>query len=542
MIEQSILDDYLLWNPDVAQAVLRGETTAENHYKRYAEKEGRLTSKTVNDLERPTDAVDVIMVVKNREASLQTIRSLLAQVGITVLVHAVDPGQLISEADFDNPPNLYLHRRGQGDTDLEWIHHTIPYLRCPYLAFAVEGQFSQRNRLYMSLLIMQLGAEVYCGGIAPSPPPMFSNGTHLPNLLSPKSRDIHETLLFGCTAMRRHVYLDSGGVGAWGVSENHQWMEFCARLFSEKRLIQLSGHPLVSVVGVLPDPEVISDKESAIHRSFTGYQLFGSTDSMFEYGKNWTHRSPVQADVVVTVRDNHHYADEAIQSILAQKQARTYIHIVDDASEETDTIKYLEEKWSKRPFIYTYFNSERLGPYQTLNQLYPYLRTDYMVVQDADDLSLKTRVWEAVNTLELSGADLFYSDVTPFSSSPSMMADHNQPRPCYASLVMRKAAFRTLGGHVGLPEIFYGLDDNFYARAQAARLSIFQSRKRLLLKRLHPLMIDLNGRSSFDRIRLQKWEKHHAPLFAHPSMTGGLGRTSDVLVPLNQTKFQRPNY
>lgn len=534
MIDQAVLDDYLLWNPDVAQAVMRGETTAEGHFKRYAEKERRLTSKIVAELPTPHGhAIDVIMVARDKTKAAATIKSLLRQIGITCLVHVVDPGQLITENDFDYPPNLYLYRRGQGDTDLEWMHHIIPQLRCPYLAFAVEGQISVPNRLYMSLQIMQSGAEIYCGAI----------NDRLPNLLPRKTRVIPETLLLGCTTMRRHVYLDSGGVGSWNSSEKHQWMEYCARLFSEKRPVQITGHALVTSEEPLPEPEEITDPDNIIHRSFTGYQLFGTTDSMFEYGKNWSYRSPVQADVVITIRDNPHYAEEAIQSILCQKQARTYIHIIDDASEETDTIKYLEEKWSKRPFIYTYFNSERLGPYQTLNQIYPYLRTDYTVIQDADDLSLKGRVWEAVNALEISGADLFYSAATPFSTSPSMMADYVEDNPnYYASLVMRKAAFRTLGGHLNLEDILYGLDLNFFTRAQAAQLSIFRSRKRLLLKRLHPLMMELNGRWLFDWTRLQKWETYHKNLYAHPSMVGGLGRAPDVLVPLNQTKFQRPNY
>lgn len=524
------IETYLLWNPDVQ---LSG-ADPQNHYRRYGITENRVVDEPLL-LPVGHSFVDVLMVVRDPIKARATIDSLIVQSPVRPLIHCVDPGFVFQEPPH---PNVKLYRRAHGNTDLEWLHHIVPYLRADWLLFMLEGQVACSSQLEQSVQIANtLAVDAYSGAI------QHPEGVDLPNRLVLKSPELKETLLLGATLLKRHLYIDSGGFGDWQTYPDLQWLEYCARLFVERRRIGVTGHQLVYSPRSVKYSTELTDNQHAVFKTFSSYRLFNDTEAVYEYGLGWAKRTPVQADVVIPFRNHIHYLDDAIKSLLEQSQCRLYIHLVDDSSDEVDGIEYLVKKWNTTPFVFTYYNTESIGPFRTINSLYPYLRTDYLAIQDADDISFKGRILDGINLLELSGADLLTTDVVPFSNSPSFMAEYQQHDPVHASMIIRKGAFRSIGGYSSVTGVRYGLDHDLFLRASHARLSHFRSKRKSIFKRLCQAALEREGQYLFDCNTLGILQDlNEVAMFNNPSMFGGIGREDDLLVPLNQQPYMRPVY
>ena len=94
----------------------------------------------------------------------------------------------------------------------------------------------------------------------------------------------------------------------------------------------------------------------------------------------------------------------AIESILSQSYSNINLHIIDDASSDK-TRKIIETYASTHDNVYAYNNKKNIGLTKSLNKLIRNADGFYLARQDADDISLKTRIEEQVDFLEKNKLD-----------------------------------------------------------------------------------------------------------------------------------------
>ena len=100
--------------------------------------------------------------------------------------------------------------------------------------------------------------------------------------------------------------------------------------------------------------------------------------------------APSQIDVVVPYSSNElHLVAQAINGILAQQHCIPIIHAVADNC-----------KSIRHPDCINY-EAEGVGPYNITNALVPHLRSQYLAIHDADDVSLSARLWKQIEQLKL---------------------------------------------------------------------------------------------------------------------------------------------
>ena len=104
-------------------------------------------------------------------------------------------------------------------------------------------------------------------------------------------------------------------------------------------------------------------------------------------------------------RGHFEFLRESLPSVLDQNGAETIVHLIDDATPggADELLRY----WGSHPRVRTYRNSRNLGQFVSFNNVFPYLETDLIAIQDADDISLPHRLHLAGNLLRLADADFF---------------------------------------------------------------------------------------------------------------------------------------
>lgn len=101
---------------------------------------------------------------------------------------------------------------------------------------------------------------------------------------------------------------------------------------------------------------------------------------------------PKNIDVVIPYcESDRHLAVEAVNCIIHQKHCSPIIHAVADNCEPI-----------KSPFCKHYRTTSNIGPYLIVNSLVSHFTTDYIAIQDADDLSYTNRLWKQIALLEES--------------------------------------------------------------------------------------------------------------------------------------------
>ena len=94
----------------------------------------------------------------------------------------------------------------------------------------------------------------------------------------------------------------------------------------------------------------------------------------------------------------------AIESILSQSYSNINLYIIDDASSDK-TRNIIETYASTHNNVYAYNNKKNIGLTKSLNKLIKNADGFYLARQDADDISLKTRIEEQVDFLEKNNLD-----------------------------------------------------------------------------------------------------------------------------------------
>jgi len=156
----------------------------------------------------------------------------------------------------------------------------------------------------------------------------------------------------------------------------------------------------------------------------------------------------VACDVVICCNESSAEADRAIQSVLNQRGAHTFLHLVDDGGAAE-----IVRRYAGFSHVVTYTNPARRGVLRTLHELVPRLRSPYVAIQDPGTVSAPERLQTAVSMLEAYGAEILAAPV----NTPSGPIFPEQPRPEYRrylplpSLVFRRASLVDMGGIADRP-------------------------------------------------------------------------------------------
>jgi glycosyltransferase involved in cell wall biosynthesis len=192
---------------------------------------------------------------------------------------------------------------------------------------------------------------------------------------------------FGNTVIvRKNSLLDMGG---FRDTAYYYLEDMIQRAKAEERPIDL-GETLRSASGDFPSERVESLRHHAIG-----------------YPKPW-----VSCDVVIPFYDQLSFVQESVDSIVRQDGADVVLHIIDDCSRENTEDVFKE--WRKHPNVRVYRNIRNIGQFMSVNNVVQFLETDYLALLDGDDISDPRRIWDGVNLLNLTRADLFSSRIKMF--------------------------------------------------------------------------------------------------------------------------------
>lgn len=445
----------------------------------------------------------VLCCTDSGEESKRAIASVLQQDGVCPILHLVDDGgggrEVIGQ--FANRADVIIHRNPISRGLFATLHDLVPKLRTPFVALQDVQSTSRPNRLHDSLKLMdEQGLEIVAAGLA-TPANTFvprRPGSPYQRCFPPHS------LLF-----RRATLVDMGGVSERSGDED---AELVFRASVEGRAIGWIDDPLVDAKDWIPNCLGPEPRYEAVN------------GSLRKHARGYPQKR-IACDVVLPFRGHLDFTEEALRSVLEQEAADVVVHLIDDATPQ-DTSEFMD-RWRSHPGIRTYRNSTNIGQFASFNNVVPWLETNLVAVQDADDISLPSRIHVAGNALGLADADLFGAWVALFGDNEVLVPSLRQAtrrerraRPEYyssgypsrsrlvyclqnPSLVMRAAAFRDLGGFADFGELDRnrtGLDTEFQSRAFLAGARCAVSRDILVRYRVHGDSATQNAKSGWGSV------------------------------------------
>ena len=455
------------------------------------------TSSKKNHLSR-TPVCDVVICCQDAsEKTDRAVRSVLAQQGAVPIVHLVDDGggakKLLQR--YHDRWNVLTHHHPLRLGLFGTLHELVPRLRSEFVAIQDTQTTSHPDRLsYSVTLLTEYGADLLAAALQ-SP-----KGLILPREPQATYQDYvpSQTLVF-----RRAALVDMGGVAhrRQGVG-----VELVYRAAQEKRKILLTRRATVDCpTHPIPDPPGPAPR----YRPREG--------TLRHHAKGFAEET-VACDVALPFHGHLDYVQVAVQSLLEQEGAELVIHLIDDASPQ-DTEPFLRY-WQTHPRLRIYRNERNLGQFVSFNNIFPYLETSFVAVQDADDISFPQRIHRAGNALRLADAHIFGARLRQFGdqwakpltgiSTPTVKGEAHwrswlpggDRYRCSRypagdqgyflenpSAVMRVSAFEMLGGFADFGELnrnLCGVDTEFYLRAYYSGLRFAMSRDVLVRYRCHP--------------------------------------------------------
>ncbi len=422
-----------------------------------------------------TVACDVVLCCD--ESTSQTdraVQSVLDQKGADVFLHLVDDGgggaEIVGRYAGLNHVFSYTNpiRRGA----LRTLHELLPRLRSSYVAVQDPCTVSVPERLRSAVsMIEAYGAEILAA------PVKTPSGLIFPQ--RPRT-EYRRYLPLQSLVCRRASLVDMGGIADRPIDAD---AELIYRAFSEDRRIVLAEDPAVESMtpldaGLLGAPPRYEVRFGALRHHAIGFA-----------------QESIACDVVLPFRGHVEFLRESLPSVLDQNGAETIVHLIDDATPggADELLRY----WGSHPRVRTYRNSRNLGQFVSFNNVFPYLETDLIAIQDADDISLPHRLHLAGNLLRLADADFFGGRFQTFEhrEAPQTLdesiaaADHGRVEkpPYWASeyprryerihflqnttAVMKRGAFESLRGFSDYGDVERnkcGLDTEFFVRAHHA--------------------------------------------------------------------------
>jgi hypothetical protein len=122
---------------------------------------------------------------------------------------------------------------------------------------------------------------------------------------------------------------------------------------------------------------------------------------------------PVRCDVVIPYHAGDvRWLPVSVDSILNQQGAEVIVHLINDGVDEDDDLGRL---FDHLDCVRRYRNEPGgIGPYVSTNRIFRHLETEYLAVQDADDIALPDRIRRSVLALETAPADVFAAGMEQF--------------------------------------------------------------------------------------------------------------------------------
>lgn len=403
-------EKYFEANPDVKSAFERGEIGgADDHYYQYGEGEGREPFWKIVGKDRPYQC-DVILIDGNVDVSGQY-WALQTQRLLEIHFYIVSDDPLKFQLPQDDSRISLVRLRDRPPHNL--VHHLVPNLTSTFMVFSVPYSIgpdflrSQINRLQNSgrEILIRIGFD--CGNLV---------------------------------IIRKNTFLDMGG---FMDSPYYYLEELIHRAKAEERPFDHGG-----VIKSAHDNRPSEGTKPLRHHAI-GYR-----------------QSHVAADIILPFYGKLDFVEEAIKSVVDQESADVVVHLIDDCSRE-DTSSFLR-RWKSHKNVRVYRNSINIGQFMTVNNIVPFLETDYMAFMDGDDISASNRIHEGVNLMELTKSDLFGSRIRMFGNEyewaprnmfermwvkrgtrswnaafPHEVCGHYFPNP---SVIMTKRSFVDIGG------------------------------------------------------------------------------------------------
>lgn len=236
-------------------------------------------------------------------------------------------------------------------------------------------------------------------------------------------------------------------------------------------------------------------------------------------------------DVSIPYHDaNRKWLEQSIESMLNQQSVKTILHVVADGTENS------KELISRFPHenIRWYRTVRSLGPYIISNLLFPFCESNYIAIQDSDDISLPHRLAYSIYELEKSNASMFGGAMLQFDSYDQVekVEDFVYRSPIHRSgllgwslspdgviingvRVMNAEMFCRLNGFRGL---LIAADCEFTTRAIRAFESVVWSKEILSLRRVHTASLSNDRKTA---LRSEICNKDHAAILeSYRSMHG----------------------
>ena len=412
--------------------------------------------------------------------------SIIDQQHASVRLHIVDDGgggcSLADE--FAEHPQVTVHRNERKQGPVRTLHRLLPTLTAPFVALQDEWCTARSTRVAASVQrLMEFGDSIvgtfmFCDGEYIQPVPVAdTKGRFFP----------WQTLAFRKTTL---IDLNGFAVG------DDEALGLLLRTSIQQRRV---GCLRMVTVDCHRDDYAFRPPVCGLHEM---------PRSFLSEGAGFP-QPPVNCDVVLPFRDHLEYVEESLTALLNQVNCRPVIHLVDDASRQS--IDSFLNQWKKHPQVRIYRNSRNVGQFTSFNNVLPWVESEWVAVQDADDISQPDRLWQSVNALRLAKADIFgcavelfgaERTVTPNRQGEPELQDRSDVRYSFHPIaaagnyflenptaVFRVEAFKSLGGFADFGNTARNrasLDTEFYIRAHHAGARIFTSRRVLLRYRCHP--------------------------------------------------------
>jgi len=339
---------------------------------------------------------DVILCAHKSTPELErAIESVLNQIDAAPFIHLIDTGDAAAVFNrYQKYWNVRRHRLPRGTLPLAALHEIVETLKTPFVLFQSAEGVSEPDRISVSVrALIDKGAEIYV-----SQP----HGRPIATTDGVAGRKYPRRVDVGALTLRRATFVDMGGV----IEERlHQEIEFFHRAIWEERTILVGQSPLIS-----PQNQHFSCNDPPHDfLSISGQPRLIANGFPVVRG---------DCDVVLPFHGHLDYVEQSLRGLLDQCQADVVIHLIDDASNE-DTSVFLRT-WSQHPQVRAYRNRENVGQFQSFNAVSPFFETNYVAVQDADDISLPHRIQKSTQMLHYCGADFFAGAVELFGDASTV--------------------------------------------------------------------------------------------------------------------------
>lgn len=182
--------------------------------------------------------------------------------------------------------------------------------------------------------------------------------------------------------------------------------------------------------------------------------------------------------IIVACRNAQSWIEPCIESLLVQTASDFEILIADDCSED-DTWSILQDLARSDPRIRVMQNASRLYAGATRNRCLKEAQGEYVAIQDADDISVPTRIETLVSELEAndvsfvsSGFYLFddegvHKTVVPERRIPSRRAFLNGSPFCHAATLFRRKCLEDVKGYRVGADTVRGQDYDLFMKLYA---------------------------------------------------------------------------